>query len=944
MTDTASICPRCRCRAPITRDGLCARCLLGLGLGGAIAVESPAPDAPDPAGETLDATHLITISNELARGGLGAVFWGYDHTLERTLAVKVLQACHAGRADLAEQFLHEARLTGQLQHPGIVPVHQLGRLADGRPYFTMKLVRGKTLAALLDEKTSQTQLVRVLLAVSEAVAYAHQRGVLHRDIKPSNIMVGAHGEVQVMDWGLAVRIGDASSTTGVGAKSNIGTREYMAPELFEPGRLPDQRTDVYALGAVLARILTGKNGHEAIDALASQASTDLVSLAQRALAEASQRPADAGAFARELNKHFDDADARARQADIDRAKLLERAVGERRRRRLWSVIASLVVGMVVISAVAWLVAQRRADQQKLFFAQSLRQATEQFDVAAGDPGADPQPWLAAQQLIARIAPASAEQFARRDSLARDIEVGLNAARRDVELLRALELAWIDADVRDHRSALNRIAEAFRVAGMDVERDPRGAGLIVRDLPPRVRAEAVAALDIWAIAARLARLAPTDGSRPWEAPLAALDVADADPWRTSIRRADSREKFQQILSGTGEGELDRQPLPSLLLAARALSGQRTLARSIELLRRARERHPGDFWANLELSAALVRTEQDNAEALAFATAATSLRPDSAAAAVRRGMAMEALGQIAASEAEFRRAIAIEPGYARAYGRLANLLNFNTTRYAEAIDLYYKAESLDAAFVQPFRLLLGDALLRMRRAREAVPVLERATAAAPDDFILSFYLAWAYARDRRLEDARRQFALADTLKPEGDPPPEFARAAEDIEMLSQLLTVQRGEPIEGIDNARRLKLAEFCSWSNQPARGAAIYEQLMTQHPELLLDPDQTLRYEAAMLAVRAATRPEHDDPPPDAAERSALIDQALLWMQQDLPITRELLEDPVKRRPTLDWIEQVESEPIFSPVRSPGWAESLTRAQRDGWQNYWADLANLRKPN
>ena len=147
------------------------------------------------------------LLGEIARGGMGAVLKGRDPDLGRDLALKVLLDQHRGRADLIDRFVEEAQICGQLQHPGVVPVYELGRLPDRRPFFAMKLVKGQTLAALLAGRSSPADDLPRFLAIFEAVcqtvAYAHARGVIHRDLKPSNVMVGSFGEVQVMDWGLA---------------------------------------------------------------------------------------------------------------------------------------------------------------------------------------------------------------------------------------------------------------------------------------------------------------------------------------------------------------------------------------------------------------------------------------------------------------------------------------------------------------------------------------------------------------------------------------------------------------------------------------------------------------------------------------------------------------------------------------------------------------------
>jgi hypothetical protein len=148
-----------------------------------------------------------SVFGEIGRGGMGAVLRGRDPELGRDLALKVMLGDHAARPEAVQRFREEAQVGGQLQHPGVVPVYELGCSNSGRPYFTMKLVKGVTLAQLLKERASPAQdrprFLKVFEQVCQTVAYAHSKRVLHRDLKPANIMVGAFGEVQVMDWGLA---------------------------------------------------------------------------------------------------------------------------------------------------------------------------------------------------------------------------------------------------------------------------------------------------------------------------------------------------------------------------------------------------------------------------------------------------------------------------------------------------------------------------------------------------------------------------------------------------------------------------------------------------------------------------------------------------------------------------------------------------------------------
>lgn len=231
---------------------------------------------PDPAGAPADPGESppprYTLGDPIGAGGMGEVFAAHDRTLRRDIAVKVLR--RAGPV-ARERFAAEAQVTAQLAHPNIVPVHDLGTLADGRPFLAMKHVRGASLREWLDREPRPDLEARldVLRRVCDAMAFAHAQGVLHRDLKPENVMVGAFGEVLVMDWGLARPI-TATGTTDAGplhvdrfeagARRTqeggvAGTPAYMAPEQAA-GKLGelDARTDVYALGALLYELLTGR--------------------------------------------------------------------------------------------------------------------------------------------------------------------------------------------------------------------------------------------------------------------------------------------------------------------------------------------------------------------------------------------------------------------------------------------------------------------------------------------------------------------------------------------------------------------------------------------------------------------------------------------------------------------------------------------------------------
>jgi serine/threonine protein kinase len=237
-------------------------------------------EIPDLAG-----THYRLLER-VARGGMGVVYTAEDEKLKRRVALKILDVPGTD-GDLANRLIREARVLARLEHPGIVPVHDVGTLADGRVFYTMKFVEGQRLDQYIASVNSVPDRLRLFLRICDAVGFAHARGVLHRDLKPANIMVGPFGEVLVMDWGLAkilreeasrgareadpeatilekpestATAGDATEISEVTEHGTVmGTPGYMSPEQAHGDvKNLDARSDIFSLGALLRFLLTGK--------------------------------------------------------------------------------------------------------------------------------------------------------------------------------------------------------------------------------------------------------------------------------------------------------------------------------------------------------------------------------------------------------------------------------------------------------------------------------------------------------------------------------------------------------------------------------------------------------------------------------------------------------------------------------------------------------------
>jgi serine/threonine-protein kinase len=542
----------------------------------------------DDARPSVDEAFRFQIVEEVARGGMGVVYRVFDPQLQRRLAMKFLLGQYSENLDLRTRFLIEARITGRLQHPGIVPIHDVGSLKDGRPYFVMKLIEGQTLAELLRYRGrgDLPKFLAIFEQICQTVAYAHSQRIIHRDLKPGNIMVGQFGEVQVMDWGLAKDLAggespadpadpktieevelpgeqkwERSSLTALGEV--VGTPAYMPPEQAA-GQRVDERADVFGLGGILCEILTGKPpysyqpfvewfenptrslAHTRENLNSCGADRELVELVLACLQEDPNfRPEDAREVAARVSAHRSSAEARAIQAEIDKiaanksAKEAEaRARAERKSRRLtlWIGLLLLVLLGGVVGAMWTYETRKQATQSRVL---SLLQEIEQLrELPAPDLNQNADRLRTAlarldsaeEALTAGVAEEKLREQVQKTR--EEIEEELKAISRDLQLLSQLrEIRTKRDDDLTKNSHDHQYLAAFAEWGIDFKDEATELAQRLLARPPAFVQEILTDLDDWAFANRFR------SRQAARAPILRLALhLDTDTIRNEMRRA------------------------------------------------------------------------------------------------------------------------------------------------------------------------------------------------------------------------------------------------------------------------------------------------------------------------------------------------------------------------------------------------------------------------
>ena len=389
--------------------------------------------------DTVGETDLdYELTDKLGQGGMGVVYAARQASLDRQIAIKMIQSDASVDPVAANKFLSEAMVTGELDHPNIIPIHDLGKTPDGKLFYAMKEIQGQSWDKVIRDHPQEENL-RILLAACDAVEFAHDKGVIHRDLKPANVMLGGYGEVLVMDWGLAASIGSDKAEPLTEHATLAGTPSYMAPEMALCDYSVMGRTsDIYLLGAILFEIVTGTPPHPgdnamaAIDAAAhneireTRQKGELIDIAMKAMSlNPAERHETVSEFQQSVRSHQAHAESvKLATSAADRLDAVAQKGGEDAYREFNEIIGGFQQALHL-----W-----AGNRQAVYGLRASREEFTRVALARGDLS------LAASQIRAIEAdikqwPLPGLQLARPDDLAETVEEAQADARRRKLIVR-----------------------------------------------------------------------------------------------------------------------------------------------------------------------------------------------------------------------------------------------------------------------------------------------------------------------------------------------------------------------------------------------------------------------------------------------------------------------------------------------------------------------------
>jgi len=696
----------------------------------------------------------------VSQGGMGAVYRCRDRELGRVIAMKVMHGHLMADPSHLQDFREEAQVASQLQHPNIAPIHERGKTPDGRPYFTMKLIQGKTWAEAIAEhhgnpsSKSVDALLRQFLAVCETVAFAHKKDVLHRDLKPLNVMVGAFGEVQVMDWGLAKvvrnserqsRGEDASSVLRVphGPETKFGavrgTFAYMPPEQADPAKGPvDRRADVFALGSILCEILTGRPAYSsnatdrtersndlwakardcrtepALQRLEmSEAPKELIRLVERCLSSRPQdRPETADAVGKIVEGYF------ARRKEEERSGHIKKATsGERRKKRGWQVALGLsiaVAALLGMGGYGWYYQQTQARIESVVqeVKAALERSAEIQARAAAMPVETPtqaeaalvvwlQALVAAENAETLLKPETSEEhraeveavIAATRERAKAAEGLVVLAKKNEKLLTDLKLCEQFAAVRlvGFRPDFETSTKAFNRSFQEY-----GVDVLAADPVPSIaKLKLVPASRKGEMIRGLDYWATIDAEQRKKLRNVA-DALDDNSWRREFRQALDSKGDESLLTLAKEAAAAVGSNEADLLGD-ALRERGRANEAVKLLHEAERSKPGEYWLQMSLGLSLCALKPaDYLAAAECFKSARGLETTSAAAANNHALALMRTGFLDRALIAMKDAVALQDTSAALHCNLAVVYNSKTLGDPAAEREANRAHELDPKY--------------------------------------------------------------------------------------------------------------------------------------------------------------------------------------------------------------------------------------------------------
>jgi serine/threonine-protein kinase len=670
-------------------------------------------------GDKLPEIPGYRIEGIVGRGGMGVVYRARHLKLNRAIALKMLlSGAYAGPTERA-RFAREAEAVAALTHPNVVQVHDVGDF-DGRPYFTMELVEGGSLAQKLAGTPMPAQRAAELMAtLSDAVQAAHRAGIIHRDLKPGNILLSADGAAKITDFGLA-RQGDEPGLTLSGTR--VGTPSYMAPEQAVGGPAAvGPAADIYSLGAIVYEMLTGRPPFRAETAsetqrqlvteepvppsrLNAKVPRDLETICLKCLQkEPSRRYASASDLAEDIRRYLRGEPIAARPAG-----LLERtAKWIRRRPAVASALAAILVASLVVVAAIVLLAIRRADLRHAVEADlkdmSRFQAQARWPEARG----------ALDRALARLGGGDPG----------DLRDRLRLAGHDLELVEQLDAIRLSRATRGQTAiyrqrAAGRYEQTFSQAGL------AAPGNTPESVAERISASAVrsallAALDDWALCV------DDEPRRAWLLDIARRTDPDPSGWRDRIRDSASWSDRDALVKLADEVPIQRDAISLLIALGERL--RTSGADATAFLRRVQIAQPDDFWTNLALGNALLQRAPE--DAAGYYRAALASRPGAAVGYCAVGDALRLQNSLEEAIYYYQQAIQRDPDLARAHTNLGLTLQ-KQGKLNEAVTCYQASLRLDANYVWSY-YNLADTLRGLRRFDEALEQYKKAQTLEPQN---------------------------------------------------------------------------------------------------------------------------------------------------------------------------------------------------------------------